>query len=189
MSLHVCSSRPFPHCGTAAPWLGCWTQGQVVARTHHDSRDHNHIGFTCAYLWWSFVKDCEQKWATRIRAATGFFFFFFWLIDARCRMIDAWLLLSRVAAELLWAAPVKRQRYGFIRAESGERGHRSQRWQANIMSASADNDVIDMGVIGWRGINICKVPWKLMDESGHLTWWGSWLTQINFIPEIISDLM
>lgn len=33
------------------------------------------------------------------------------------------------------------------------------------MSASADNDVIDMGVGGRRGINICKVAWKLMEES------------------------
>lgn len=64
----------------------------------------------------SFVKDCEQKWATQIRAVRVFFFFF-WLIDARCRMIDAWLLLSRAAAELLWAAPAK----GSVMVSSGQK--------------------------------------------------------------------
>lgn len=145
--------------------------------THRDNRDHNPIGLTCAYLWWSFVKGCEQKWATQSCCCCFFLFF----------LTDWWAMpndwCSTPIRPSCGRAPSGctslRWRYGFIGAESGERGHRSQRWQANIMSASADNDVIDMGVRGWRGINICKVPWKLMEESSQSTLWGSWFIQTN----------
>lgn len=50
-----------------------------------------------------------------------------------------------------------RQCYSFIKAES-HCGHRSWRWQANIMSGWVDNDAMNMRVTGWRGINICKAP-------------------------------
>lgn len=65
-------------------------------------------------------------------------------------MIDALLLLGQVAAaaELhQFKAALRFHRGRKRRTEAIDHSG----WQANIMSASADNDVIDMGVRGWRG--------------------------------------
>lgn len=96
-----------------------------------------------AVIW----KDCKQTRAagSQLSRRGGF-----WLIDAWCQMIDTLLLLGQVAA-----AAELHQFKAVLRFHRG-RKRRTEAidhsgWQANIMSASADNDVIDMGVRGWRG--------------------------------------
>lgn len=91
-------------------------------------------------------------------------------------MADAWWWMHTRIKPIDGRAQVRRgfsslsQRYGFIKAES-HCGHRSWRWQANIMSGWVDNDAVNVRVTGWRGINICKAPagwWQIAAIAGLL---------------------
>lgn len=95
-------------------------------------------------------------------------------------MIDAWLLLSQVAA----AAPA-----GLHQLLAALRFHRGRERRYKAIDHSGDKATLCLpalimmssipGVRGGRNINIWKVPWKLMEEGSDLTWRGSWLIQMD----------
>lgn len=72
-----------------------------------------------------------------------------------CLMQDDWCVFRLSRAEARPGFSRLSQCYSFIKAESYS-GHRSWQWQTNIMSGRVDNDVMNVRVTGWRGINICK---------------------------------
>lgn len=85
-----------------------------------------------------------------------------------CLMQDDWCVFRLSRAEARPGFSRLSQCYSFIKAESYS-GHRSWQWQTNIMSGRVDNDVMNVRVTGWRGINICKAAggwWEIAVMSG-----------------------
>lgn len=85
-----------------------------------------------------------------------------------CLMRDDWCVFRLSRAEARPGFSRLSQCYSFIKAESYS-GHRSWQWQTNIMSGRVDNDVMNVRVTGWRGINICKAAggwWEIAVMAG-----------------------
>lgn len=85
-----------------------------------------------------------------------------------CLMQDDWCVFRLSRAEARPGFSRLSQCYSFIKAESYS-GHRSWQWQTNIMSGRVDNDVMNVRVTGWRGINICKAAggwWEIAVMAG-----------------------
>lgn len=143
-----CTWWPFPCLDYWLPLLliSMSVTREVVARGHDDNWDQNHNQ-------WVFVHVCTVAIAADeggggSQLSQGL------LIDW-CLMRDDWCVFRLSRAEARPGFSRLSQCYSFIKAESYS-GHRSWQWQTNIMSGRVDNDVMNVRVTGWRGINICK---------------------------------
>lgn len=128
--------------------------GEAAARGHDDNWDRNHNQWVCVCL---RIRVCVcGVVGVRFGGPSCHMGFDWWMADAwwwmhtHIKPIDGRTQVRRGFGSL-------RQCYSFIKAES-HCGHRSWRWQANIMSGWVDNDAMKVRVTGWRGINICKAP-------------------------------
>lgn len=156
-----CTWWPFPCLDYWLPLLliSMSVTREVVARGHDDNWDQNHNQWVfCACLYGGH----SGRWGGgSSQLSQGL------LIDW-CLMRDDWCVFRLSRAEARPGFSRLSQCYSFIKAESYS-GHRSWQWQTNIMSGRVDNDVMNVRVTGWRGINICKAAggwWEIAVMAG-----------------------